>query len=120
MSAPPRAPADRRAAAFRVARWTVPLVGAVLLAFGGVWAVDTSQSAGTRRWLNADSALLYGALLAAYATVTWAARGLRRPGRGRGARVLSSAVETVIVGLGAAPAVAFVVLLVAWFAEGRP
>jgi hypothetical protein len=120
MHSPPRAPADRRAAAFRIARWIVPIVGAVLLAVGGVGAVGKSQDDGPRSWANAESVAIYGAMVVAYALLTWAVRGLRHPGRGRRARVSSAAVEALVVGFAAAPAIALTAFLVAWFAGPRP
>ncbi len=118
----PSRPGDSTTArieAFGALRWTVAIVGGLALTAGGFVAVAVSDREG-EPWLSPGAVGLYLAMLAAYAAVTWTVRGLRTPRRGPGERIQGALVETLIVGVGAAPALALLVVLVAFFAGGGP
>lgn len=79
------------------------MLGCVALGFGGLWAIDVSQSNESHPALNGASATMYIGIVVLYGTVAWAARTWRAPHEHIAARTAGAAVEALVVGLLAAP-----------------
>lgn len=100
----------------RVIRWIVPVIGAVLLAFGGMWAVDISQGPDATAALNPTSAALYTLMSGLYAAIATWIRRWRQPTLPFLDHATRAAGETLLVSLAGSPAIVFGELMTACYA----
>jgi hypothetical protein len=86
-----------------ITRFALPVVGSVLLAAGGLWAVSVTQGAAEPAF-NSGSASLYASMIVAYGLVAFGARAWRVRDETTAARGAKSAVEAILVGCAGSPA----------------
>lgn len=88
-------------------------MGSVLLALGGLAAVELSlvQNSRSTRAVNPLSVSLYALMVGLYAVASFAVRRVRQPTLPASERALGAGAEALVVGLAGAPLVVLAILL---------
>jgi hypothetical protein len=106
----PAGPSRLVGAVYLAARFGLPILGSVLLAMGGLWAVDLTQRTGVRA-LNLGSAALYALMIGVYGLASFLLRTWRRKGESVSDRAGRAGAEALLVGLVGSPVTFYVFAL---------